>query len=269
MPIINCDNLLQVKKTMEPKRMAMAVVNHVLPMVLDLESKFLLLIKQGLPTEVPIFTYQETRLLVDGDTIVDEYDTKVSTLAYESCTILACGTRIGEATSGRSALELLSTAIGPNIRVFKKTEQLNTRPYFTVHRVTLVARLEDKPLKRSTRAVELWPFAEYVIVKDGLVVWPEGACCCDTDDLDTRGSRWKRECNYCGLERSACTASQVQYIAMERRQQYHARWQDEWSKRRCQERCSVIKEDLMAEFWKPERLEKLLEQGGWELVDSY
>lgn len=34
-------------------------------------------------------------------------------------------------------------------------------------------------------------------------------------------------------------------------------------------RCALIKEELIAEFWKPERLEKLLEQGGWDLVDSY
>ena len=66
-----------------------------------------------------------------------------------------------------------------------------------------------------------------------------------------------------------CPNLAVQYIAMERKQQYHARWQAEWSKRRCQERCSVIKEDLMAECWHPRSVAKLLEQGGWELVDSY
>lgn len=55
--------------------------------------------------------------------------------------------------------------------------------------------------------------------------------------------------------------------------QYIRRWNQWWneqeSKKRCQERNEAIKEDLIAEVWKPERLEKLLEQGGWDLVDSY
>jgi hypothetical protein len=30
-----------------------------------------------------------------------------------------------------------------------------------------------------------------------------------------------------------------------------------------------FKEELIAEFWKPSRVEKMLELGGWDLVDSY
>ena len=42
-------------------------------------------------------------------------------------------------------------------------------------------------------------------------------------------------------------------------------WAD--SKMRCQERNEMIKEELMAEMWKPSRVEKMLESG-WEMIDS-
>ena len=48
-----------------------------------------------------------------------------------------------------------------------------------------------------------------------------------------------------------------------------AHWNHEQSKLRCQARNETIKEDLIAEFWKPSRVEKMLELGGWDLVDSY
>lgn len=38
---------------------------------------------------------------------------------------------------------------------------------------------------------------------------------------------------------------------------------------RIQRRNKQIKEDLIEEFWKPSRVEKILEEGGWDLVDSY
>ena len=41
------------------------------------------------------------------------------------------------------------------------------------------------------------------------------------------------------------------------------------SKIRVQQRNEVIKEDLIAEFWHPLRVEKMLTKGGWDLVDSY
>jgi len=46
-------------------------------------------------------------------------------------------------------------------------------------------------------------------------------------------------------------------------------WEEQASKKRCQGRNELVKEDFMAEMWKPSRVEKMLEQGGWELVDSY
>jgi len=46
-------------------------------------------------------------------------------------------------------------------------------------------------------------------------------------------------------------------------------YSERWSKIRIQRRNEVIKEDLIAEFWKPSRVEKMLELGGWDLVDSY
>ena len=44
-------------------------------------------------------------------------------------------------------------------------------------------------------------------------------------------------------------------------------WAD--SKMRCQGRNETIKEELMATFWHPSRVEKMLGSGGWDLVDSY
>ena len=59
----------------------------------------------------------------------------------------------------------------------------------------------------------------------------------------------------------------------ETREHYIGRWnqwcEEQASKKRCVERNELVKEDLIAEFWKPSRVEKMLEQGGWDLVDSY
>ena len=53
--------------------------------------------------------------------------------------------------------------------------------------------------------------------------------------------------------------------------EYNARWrawrEEQASKKRCQERSKTVKEDLMIYVWRPDRLEKLLEVGGWKLVD--
>jgi len=57
----------------------------------------------------------------------------------------------------------------------------------------------------------------------------------------------------------------------ENKEDYILRWRKWWdeedSKKRCQERNETIKEDLMAEMWKPSRVEKMLESG-WEMIDS-
>ena len=59
----------------------------------------------------------------------------------------------------------------------------------------------------------------------------------------------------------------------ETHKEYIGRWNQWWeeqaSKKRCQGRNEVVKEDLIATFWHPSRVEKMLEQGGWDLVDSY
>ena len=52
---------------------------------------------------------------------------------------------------------------------------------------------------------------------------------------------------------------------------YNERWNDyreDQSRMRCQDRNQVIKEDLIAEFWNPSRVEKMLKQGRWDLVDT-
>ena len=42
-----------------------------------------------------------------------------------------------------------------------------------------------------------------------------------------------------------------------------------WSRRRCQDRNELIKEDLIATFWHPSRVQEMLEKGGWKLVEMY
>ena len=56
-------------------------------------------------------------------------------------------------------------------------------------------------------------------------------------------------------------------------QAYNLRWrawrEEQASKKRSQERCSLLKEDIIAEVWHPRRVEKLLETGGYELLESF
>jgi Leucine-rich repeat (LRR) protein len=46
-------------------------------------------------------------------------------------------------------------------------------------------------------------------------------------------------------------------------------YNERWSKIRIQRRNEAIKENLIAYFWKPSRVNKILKDGGWDLVDSY
>ena len=54
-------------------------------------------------------------------------------------------------------------------------------------------------------------------------------------------------------------------------QAYEERWkpirEERDSKKRCQDRCLTVKEELMAAAWHPDRVEKWLEIGGFELLD--
>lgn len=71
-----------------------------------------------------------------------------------------------------------------------------------------------------------------------------------------------------------CPSLMIKRLDNESITEYRHRW-TEWkeegeaSKKRCQERNASIKEDFIAEFWKPKRVEKMLEIGGWDLVDMY
>ena len=53
---------------------------------------------------------------------------------------------------------------------------------------------------------------------------------------------------------------------------YEQRWkpirEEDASKKRCQDRCFAIRNELMAAAWDPKRVEKWLEIGGFELYDS-
>jgi hypothetical protein len=75
------------------------------------------------------------------------------------------------------------------------------------------------------------------------------------------------------LKYEGCPNLLIKVEPGETREHYIGRWNQWWdeqaSKKRCQDRNRAIKEDLMAEIWHPLRVEKLLQEGGWHLVDSY
>lgn len=209
MPIIDCEKLLLAKKQMQPKILAEALVNHILPKLVDLENQFLERINKGLSAEVPIFSYQSTELLVNGSTSIESFfidrigpSRTVASLAYEACDHLPCGTAIGKAVSSWTALELLSTAIGPNIRVYKQRGEKSWSccAEFDTYFYSLVARLEDKPLERSPLAVQLWPNAEQICVRDGVVCWDAPVEIC-TEEFDERQDE---KCTFCGQMDSEC-----------------------------------------------------------------
>ena len=52
-------------------------------------------------------------------------------------------------------------------------------------------------------------------------------------------------------------------------QEQHPLFDTACGRMRQKARCALLKEELIAAFWHPRRVEKMLEQGGWELVDSY
>lgn len=75
------------------------------------------------------------------------------------------------------------------------------------------------------------------------------------------------------LDTSNCPNLMIQRLPKESILHYRQRWiqwrEEKESKARVQQRHRDLKEDLIAEFWKPSRVEKMLEFGGWDLVDSY
>ena len=76
-----------------------------------------------------------------------------------------------------------------------------------------------------------------------------------------------------GLQRLVCSKTPLilQRGDGEPIAEYAARWrvwrEEEASKTRCKERSNAIKEDLVAEIWRPERVEKMLE-AGWDVVEA-
>lgn len=72
--------------------------------------------------------------------------------------------------------------------------------------------------------------------------------------------------------RTSYTAIVPAMKSLETVQEYKVRW-NAWKEEndapvRAHKRNEHIKEELMAAFWNPRRIEKILEQGGWELMDS-
>ena len=63
----------------------------------------------------------------------------------------------------------------------------------------------------------------------------------------------------------------IQREVNENLQDYNLRWRawrEQISRKRIQERAQQIHEELVAKVWHPRRVEKLLELGGWELIEA-
>lgn len=77
-----------------------------------------------------------------------------------------------------------------------------------------------------------------------------------------------------GLQQLYCSNTHLilQRYRIESIAEYNTRWQvwreEQVTKKRCQERSSAIKENLIAEVWRPDRLQKLLETGGWDMIEA-
>ena len=69
-----------------------------------------------------------------------------------------------------------------------------------------------------------------------------------------------------------CTPLILQRATGESIPDYNRRWrawrEEQVVKKRAQERCAIIKEELVAAAWAPKRVEKWLEVGGFELLEA-
>ena len=64
----------------------------------------------------------------------------------------------------------------------------------------------------------------------------------------------------------------LQRNANESIRDYNAHWNEwrelEMSKKRCQERSRIIRDDLCAMAWRPDRVQKWIEIGGLDILDA-
>lgn len=178
MPILDCSALLLAKKAAEPKLLAKAFINHVLPKVtkLDLQKMFLERIAKGESADVPIFTYQTTRLKMDPSTMVPHGEdrfgqplVKLSSVAYEYNDTMLGGIPVAKGAKGDS-LKLLSVILGPNIRVFHAYADHAETNYLVHVTATLYASLCDTP-RHWPEIHEKFPTATSVRMLNGAVCW--------------------------------------------------------------------------------------------------
>ncbi len=69
------------------------------------------------------------------------------------------------------------------------------------------------------------------------------------------------------LDCSDCPNLLIQRNEGESIQDYDARWEEWREKKRTQERCLAIKEELMAAAWHPRRVERWINECGIEVLD--
>jgi len=184
MPILDCAALIQTNKSLESKRLIKAFINYVLPPIerLNLQAKFQDLMVKDLSTEVEIYTYAAVTLKMDGSTMVhhggdfllrgtDRPLVKLATAAYAHSSKMPCGTPVNKAATS-DALKLLSIILGPNVQVYKKSQDHWDSEYWMHQRVSIMAVFRVKPFNQDWPHIkEMFPEAEQISVVDDKVCW--------------------------------------------------------------------------------------------------
>ena len=244
MPLLDCNALLQFSKDSEVKVLAEAFVKHVLPLIDPyLQERFVEQIKATSKPELIIFSYKATHILTDPSAIPEDTFTgkKVSTICYEFCDKLPCGTPIRKALSGWASCELLGMVLGANIHVRKQFRSQDEEHLdWTGCTFDLIAEFQKNPVKRSSSGLQWWPEAflnELISKKDSTreppplatgkeddqVIWTRG-----TDGLmrspggginlqdarthwlwSTRDERDYQKCTFCGEMERECGGDHV------------------------------------------------------------
>ena len=199
MPLLNCAALLNESKKVKTKVLAEAFVKHALPLIDagKLQEAFIEQIKKSSKPEVIIFSYKATEIVVDGSTIAEDSLTQqtVSTVAYEFCDKLPCGTPIGKSVFGWAACELLGMVLGPNIHVRKQFKCRNEdHPQWLGYTCDIVASFQEKPVKRSATGLQWWPesFLNELMPQKKEVVWtrgPDGMMRCPNGGINLQDAR--------------------------------------------------------------------------------
>ena len=190
MPALNSQLILNEMKFVNNKKIAEAMAQYLLKIVVDLEpeQKMATQIRNGESPSVPFLTYKHTIINGEPDDIVLNENgllCKLKTLVYKKQTLVKDlphmliypdaftqkpfnGMSLRSIFSNTHALDLLCTMLGPNFWVKKNyTETLEQFQNYHVVEVTLTLEFSMTPCIRSSEILALWHDASQVEVETG------------------------------------------------------------------------------------------------------